>query len=414
MIQLSESLHKVQINDIFVPPFYYKYIPHDELKVLTENPNEFKWRIPDNHKGDYVFFGIRLSMWTYAARKLSYNYKIKRIKKKDGKSFRQLEIPADALKMLQKEIILPILEKIELPDYVLSFRKGISLDKSAEQHVNKETLIKMDLKNYFPSIKFDMIQKIMDNLFTEKVEPVLSPTFTKYNKDLVKKLYKIRSIFFDIYVKAGYPSVQKIKIKKFKEALPYVVAFGGHHLPQGAPTSPAISNIAFLDYDLAIKWVVDKYSGVYTRYADDLIISGDFDRNTAREIIDRINNIIEKSPFNISHKKTGIFSGEQRKKVLGIVVNKTMNPVRYKKRLWRAIKYNINKNGFEIEAKKSGYSSVKAFYEHWKGVLNFWSSFNPIYRKEIEELDALKKMYQKSFDIEQNMMLQAMVDETFV
>lgn len=166
-----------------------------------------------------------LAFYLFASEELFYTQI--QVPKKNG-GFRNIEIPSERLKEIQRWILRNILENIEIHGACYGFRKGKSIFDHAQLHVGKECVLSMDLKDFFPSIT----QKEVFNLFykegyTKKVSYYLSKMLTK---DGV--------------------------------------------LPQGSPASPMISNIVSHHLDKRLNELAKCYNAVYSRYADDITFSG--------------------------------------------------------------------------------------------------------------------------------------------
>jgi len=343
-------------------------------------------------------FGLSHGFWAKCATFLNKKYKMYKIPKKNG-GYRIIHEPPEGLKMAQREILLPLLKKLTkdaIPDYIISYKDKVQFQNEIDCHVDKKYIIKIDLMNYFNNIKVSDVMKIYDE-------------YMKMN--LIEYLYK-NSLTYNVinndeellFPQNSFINKIKHKITNFiNYLLPLCFIYHDQddrkYLPQGAPTSPWISNLVFLEYDKIIKDYCDIKNYNYTRYCDDLIISGnDGDPEEIKKYV--IDTIEKLSQFKVNRKKARIIKGNMRKKVLGVVVNKFKNPPRWEKRLWRAIKNNIKKNGFYYEMQKSNYSSIHKFYQHWLGKLNWWASFNDKYKQEIEYLKQLKEEYKHEFFIE--------------
>jgi RNA-directed DNA polymerase len=144
-------------------------------------------------------------------------------------------------------------------------------------------------------------------------------------------------------------------------------------LPQGAPTSPYLSNLIFKEADAIIADYCIERKIKYTRYADDLSFSGDFNEN---ELLDKVTNTLEKLNLHINKSKTKLMTPDKRQTVTGIVVNDKPQVAFSKRNELRQAMYYIKKFGFEEhrvykEIKKANY------LEHLLGRINFVLQINP-------------------------------------
>lgn len=196
--------------------------------------------------------------------------KFKNPKLKNGEPvFRTLNPSKNILKIVQSRIHNNIISKIELPDYAFGAVRGRDNVKNASKHKGKKYNFTTDLSNYFPSI---------------------------FNKQVFEMF-----VYYDFS-----PTVARILTK--------LTTYKGR-LPQGAPTSPTISNLVFVKTGLKLQSIAEKYNLIFTSFIDDLTFSSKVDfKENIPEIIETIQN----DGFIISHQKT--FYKTYRPTVTGIVV----------------------------------------------------------------------------------------------
>lgn len=220
------------------------------------------------------------------------------IPKKSG-GYRELRVPDKRLKSIQNRINRRLLCLEPVSQYATAYVKGRGISKNAEPHVGQAKILKLDVKGFFDSVIFSQVKS---KAFPEG----------KYT-DTVRILLTILCTY-------------------------------DQHLPQGAPTSPAISNIIMNDFDERIGSWCEKKGIKYTRYCDDMTFSGNFDE---KEIINFVREQLRREGFFINKKKTICIRNNQRQSVTGIIVNEILNvESEYKKRI-RQEMYYINKYGIE-------------------------------------------------------------------
>ena len=206
--------------------------------------------------------------------KKNYFYSVFSIKKKNG-SERTIAKPSLSLKVIQKWILVEILQKIKVSKESMAFVPNKNgLKESAELHKNNLFLLQMDISHFFDSIKFNRVYCLFLNMgYSKEVAYILSELCT----------------------------------------------FNGA-IPQGAVTSPYIANLICYKMDARINGVCRKRDIVYSRYADDMCFSCDnrIELNKVKAIISKI--IIDEG-FNINESKTRISSPMSRKSVLNITIN---------------------------------------------------------------------------------------------
>lgn len=266
------------------------------------------------------------------------------IPKKNGDQ-RELIIPTVNIKYIQKWILENILNKIKISDFATGFRKGYSIVNNAEIHLNSDCVINMDIKNFFPSITQERVFRIFNYYgYTKKISFVLSK-FCTYNGIL----------------------------------------------PQGAPTSPCISNICSMKVDKRISKLCEKFEAKYSRYADDITISG----NTGiRKCIEIITLILKEEGFAVNDKKTRVLTKNKRQEITGLNINsgKVTVSKKYKreinKEIYFLIKYGENEHLNVINCKKSFYK------EHLYGKVYFVNMVEPeVAKKMFIQLEKIKWEY---------------------
>ncbi len=226
------------------------------------------------------------------------NYKIFWIPKRDGTK-RMIEEPLKNLKWIQKKIMQNILNERKISPYAKAFQNGISLKENVSIHMNKEIILKLDIKDFFHSITSSMVYEIvfLPSIYPEPIRVLLTNLCTLDNK-----------------------------------------------LPQGSPTSPKISNLILRDFDYEVAHFCDLLQVDYTRYADDLTFSGSFN---PKEIIHFVRKELQKRHFCLNEKKIRILKSHNRQVVTGIVINEKMNVSKKYRREIRQKMYYIKKYGIE-------------------------------------------------------------------
>lgn len=199
-----------------------------------------------------------------------------KIPKKSG-GYRKIEAPSEQLKSYQLWIKQNILDKIHFSEFAKGFRQGCSILDNAKEHVGKDLVINIDIKDFFPSIHYSQVYRLFSYVgYTNEVSHLLTRLCT--NKENV--------------------------------------------LPQGSPASPGISNIVSLRLDKRLSKLAEKYSCSYTRYADDITFSGS---KAIKHILPIAQNIILGEGFTVNEKKVRLQYSFQRQEVTGLTVNKKVN-----------------------------------------------------------------------------------------
>jgi retron-type reverse transcriptase len=259
-----------------------------------------------------------LRFLAYARRVSKVNhYQRFQVPKKSG-GLRQISAPMPRLKGAQQWVLRNILEKAALHDAAHGFRRGRSIVSNASVHVGADVVINMDLKDFFPTITYRRIRGLFRKLgYSEQVATLLALLCSEPNVDAV-----------EIDGKTSY------------------VSRGERFLPQGAPTSPAITNLLCRRLDKRLRYVAEQLGFRYTRYADDLTFSGSGEAaaNVGR-VLRRARYVIEQEDFEAHPDKTRIFRRGRRQEVTGLVVNQRVNISRKVLRRFRALLFQIERDG---------------------------------------------------------------------
>lgn len=216
----------------------------------------------------------------------------------------------------------------------MGFVKGRSIFDNAIPHLNAKTLIKIDIKDFFPSINFYQVFK--------------------------------QFLFF------GYG-------KKVSNVLTRICVNADMKLPQGAPTSPALSNFICLKLDTRISSYCEKNGLIFTRYADDITISSSnkLNKNEIYSLKNMISKILIDEGFVMNSQKFHYFYQGSRFLITGIVANEKISVPKEKIReIDNAIRY-IHKYGLD-----SHMSHIHCSKENYIGHLYGLASFIYMIDKE--------------------------------
>ncbi len=281
----------------------------------------------------------------------STHYKRFTIPKKSGGK-RLISAPMPKLKALQYWILQNILQKVPAHNAAHGFTAQRSIFTNAQQHLNKEVLVNIDLKDFFPTIHFRRVKGLFNKLgYSEQIATVLALICTEPEREELELDNQV-----------------------------YYFAKGDRFLPQGAPTSPAITNIICHKMDGRFTGLARQLRFTYTRYADDLsfstntIISSKADiHKSVQSLLWRVRNIIKEEGFTIHPDKLKIMGKGTRQEVTGIVVNKQAGINRKTLHRFRALIYQIQKSGIEGKRWKGGWNILSEMM----GYANFVQQVKP-------------------------------------
>jgi RNA-directed DNA polymerase len=285
------------------------------------------------------------------------------IRKSNGET-RIISAPIPILKAAQTWILRNILDKIEVHDAAHGFRHHRSIVTNAKPHVGKHTIVKVDLQDFFGSIDYPRVKKIFIDIgYADAAANIFSLLCTT---KLANKL--------DVDGKVNISLNRK------------------RSLPQGAPTSPNLSNIFCFILDRDLTRIATDLGFVYTRYADDMTFSTHrVSSNVVDKLFDRIQQIITREGFKINPDKTQILGRGQQQQITGVIVNQKLNISNRKLDAFRATLYQIELDG--LAGKKWGKSPdlIAAI----TGYANYVSMVNPLKGKELfVTIDRIKQKYQ--------------------
>ena len=227
------------------------------------------------------------------------HYRYAWVAKRHG--MRLMEIPKLRLREIQRRILRGILDAVPVHGAAHGFRKGRSCRTYVEPHVGRDVVLRLDLRNFFQRIPASRIHAFFGTLgYPEAVARALTGLCT-------------HSVPMQVARRGG---------TAWEEAK----RFGVPHLPQGAPTSPALANLCALHFDLRLEGLAATLGGQYTRYADDIAISGGEElRRRLSAIAASIAVIALEEGFEINHRKTRAMHRSHRQLLTGIVVNEKPN-----------------------------------------------------------------------------------------
>ena len=281
-----------------------------------------------------------------------YHYRL--LAKKFG-TVRLIEAPKPRLKELQRRILSGILENIPVHMAAHGFIKGRSIKSFVSPHVGRRVVLRMDLKDFFASIAGARIQALFRTSgYPESVADLLGGICTNAAP---ASLWKWAGEGID-------PAMLREARQLYRRP----------HLPQGAPTSPALANLCAYRFDCRLNGVAEAAGAIYTRYADDLAFSGDeeFEKCVERFAAQAAAILVEEG-FSVHHRKTRIMRQGVRQSLAGLVINEHTNVVRDDFDRLKAVLTNCVRHGPESQ-NREGHG---AFQSHIEGRVGFVEMANP-------------------------------------
>ena len=286
-------------------------------------------------------FGLKSSELSYIVRSAPVRYKVYSIPKKNPGTYRTIAQPSLEVKALQRWYIENILRNLKIHSSATAYTPGSKISNNARKHERNSFLLKMDFKDFFPSIKPED--------FRQYIGALENPPINEREVD-----FSIPLLFW-----------------KPKRSLSLELSIG-------APSSPILSNIVMFEFDSLVNKLCLENKVTYTRYADDLTFSND-EKGVLFGIHDEIKEIVGEltSPnLSINTEKTVFSSKKHRRRVTGLILTNEnrISIGREKKRLIRSYVHKFALGNLCDEKSKL-----------LKGLIGFVSDVEPEFIKRIEK-----------------------------
>jgi hypothetical protein len=267
------------------------------------------------------------------------HYRYRWLPKRTGGE-RLLETPKPRLKALQRRILDGILNRMEPHPAAHGFRRGHSIRTFAAPHAGQSTVLRIDLSDFFASVRVARVEALFRT--------------------------------------AGYPEgVARLLACLCTNAAPPSLTHGIYsqrHLPQGAPTSPALANLCAYRLDCRLAGRASAVGVHYTRYADDLAFSGGGElTRESKWFASCVAAIATEEGFVVNHHKTRLMRRGVRQQLAGLVANEHPNLRRDDFDRLKAILYNSARDGPESQ-NREGHANFRA---HLEGRVAFAAMINP-------------------------------------
>ena len=250
-----------------------------------------------------TFLAVGRKMLYQLARQTKEAYHPVQIPKKGG-GVRQLFVPEPRLRSIQDKIYRHILIHLPISPHATAYRTGGSLRDNAAPHVGRRYVLKLDVADFFGSIHYDQVLRVLSE----------TPGLSRQTAWLLSELCCLDGV-----------------------------------LPQGAPTSPALSNLVLDRMDRTLGCWCQIQGITYTRYCDDLTFSADC---PLEEAYKKAGNLLRDMGFSLNEKKTRFLTRATRQQVTGLTVNEKVSvPNDYKRalrqELYYALRYGLREAIFE-------------------------------------------------------------------
>ena len=288
-------------------------------------------RKPERPKLAVADLAARLGMLKADLECHEVQYKTASIPKRSGGK-RVLHVPDRVTKMLQRKLLRQVVGRFPIHPDVHGFRKGHSIVDNAAKHSGQEVIVKLDVVDFFPSTS----RKRITGAF--------------------------RGAGFD---------------KSASELLTGLTCWEGG-LPQGAPTSPALSNYVNKNMDKKLAAAASRRGARYTRYADDITFSlAKYSRDNIHQLLISTGKILQYYGYRLNGKKKRIIRDHRQQLVTGLVVNERVNLPRKTRRWLRSVKHRMETGGKA--------TLTNSEFRGWLSLLNMVDANSPLleFREEL-------------------------------
>lgn len=257
--------------------------------------------------------------------------------------------PKPRLRAIQRRIKAEILDRAALHEAVHGFRQGRGIVSNASPHVGKGLVVKFDLRDCFEHVRKSLVVGVFRRM--------------GYSRDVSRWLAMFCT---------HRPNL--CEVVESPRMGPHVL-MRSRHAVQGAPTSPALANLALNRMDCRMAGLARKFEATYTRYADDLTFSGDerFKRGMKRFLV-FARRIISEEGFSLNERKARFARPGHQQRVTGVVVNEKVNCTRGEFDRLKAILHNAAKAGGLSTQNRHNHAD---FANHIRGRIAHIAMLNP-------------------------------------
>jgi retron-type reverse transcriptase len=271
------------------------------------------------------------------------------IPKKTG-GIRSISAPKPDLAKAQQWVLANILARLEVEAQAHGFVKHRSIVSNAQPHVGRKVVVNLDLRDFFPTLTFRRVKGLFVKLgYNEHVATLFALLCTEPPRVLTQLDGKL-----------------------------FRVALSERRLPQGACTSPAITNAICRGLDRRLVALAARHQAAYTRYADDLTFSCD-DASVIGKLLRSVRSILRDEGFEEHTDKTRVMRRASRQEVTGVTVNQKLGVSREDVRQLRAIIHNVGKHGLESQNREQ----LPNFEAHLRGRIAFVNMVDPAKAKAL-------------------------------
>ncbi len=342
---------------------------HVPTAVFAPAMGRMRWPVPvldtpadlagmlDLHRGELAWLADRRGLERRARDLRLRNYRYRWLARPGGPP-RLIEQPKRLLKETQRRLLRGILEAIPPHDAAHGFRRGHSALTHARRHTGREVVLRFDLEDFFASIPAGRVYGVFRG--------------AGYPEAVAADLTGLVTNTLPVAEWAAAPRAADPAVGAAHHRLGRRLAAA--HLPQGAPTSPALANLCAYRLDCRLAGLADAFDATYTRYADDLVLSGGSRLHAgAAAVRAAVEAIALAEGFRVNPRKSQLMTRAGRQQVCGVVVNAHPNAARADYDRLRAALHEAALRG-PAAANRAGVPDLRA---HLLGRIGWVEALNP-------------------------------------
>lgn len=303
----------------------------------------------------------RSAPWQRKAPLGEQHYRFQLLAKRSG-GWRLLEVPEPYLMTLQRRLLDDLLDRIPPHDAACGYVRERSVVDHARAHAGQAVVLKFDLQDFFSSVRASRVHALFTTLgYPEQVARELTALCTVATPEpVLRRLHQQGSL--------SWPQLQRLREP---------------HLPQGAPSSAALANLCAFKLDLRLDGLAHALGARYTRYADDIVLSGGANLREARARIEAwLARITGEEGFALNLRKSRCVGTGIRQSVCGIVVNQHPNLPREDFDRLKAVLHQCVRDGPRAQNR----DALPNWRDHLRGRVAWATQLNPEKAQRLQRL----------------------------
>jgi RNA-directed DNA polymerase len=303
----------------------------------------------------------RCSAWQRQASLGEQHYRYQLLAKRSG-GWRLLEVPHPYLMPLQRRVLDDLLDRIPPHEAACGYTRERSVLDHARAHSGQAVVLKFDLQDFFTAVRASRVHALFTTLgcADEVARELTALCTTATPEPVLRRLHEEGGL--------TWTQLQRLR---------------GAHLPQGAPTSPALANLCAFRLDLRLDGLAHTLGARYTRYADDIVLSGPQHLRDALPRIEAwVGRIALEEGFALNHRKTRCLTAAHRQAVCSIVVNRRLSLPRNEFDRLKAVLHQCVRDGPAAQNR----SAHPSWREHLRGRVAWAAQLNPGKAQRLQRL----------------------------